>query len=127
VNRDDLCYEPMVSLARRIRVGEVSPLQAAEAYLERIERVDPRVHGYLHVAVDHALQAARRAEQALAAGRELGALHGVPVAVKDLFDTRGMPTTCGSPRILGGNLPTRLRPPSNGSSRRGRCSSASST
>jgi amidase len=39
--------------------------------------------------------------------RELGALHGVPVAVKDLFDTAGMPTTCGSPRILGGNVPTR--------------------
>jgi amidase len=107
VNRDDLCYESTVSLARLIRSREVSPRDAVNAYLERIERVDPRVHSYLHVAADHALQAARRAEQALAAGRELGALHGVPVAVKDLFDTRGMPTTCGSPRILGGNLPTR--------------------
>ena len=68
VNRDDLCYESTVSLARRIRAGEVSPLQAVNAYLERIERVDPRVHSYLHVAADHALQAARRAEQALAAG-----------------------------------------------------------
>ena len=67
VNRDDLCYESTVSLARRIRAGEVSPLQAVNAYLERIERVDPRVHSYLHVAADHALQAARRAEQALAA------------------------------------------------------------
>jgi amidase len=107
VNRDDLCYESTVSLARRIRAGEVSPLQAVTAYLERIERVDPRVHAYLHVAADHALEAARRAEQALAAGRELGALHGVPVAVKDLFDTAGLPTTCGSPRILGSNVPGR--------------------
>ena len=107
MNRDDLCYEPTVSLARRIRAGEVSPSEAVTAYLERIERVDPRVHSYLHVAADHALRAARRAEQALAAGRELGALHGVPVAVKDLFDTAGMPTTCGSPRIFGGNVPTR--------------------
>src|SRR5215475_10040835 len=106
VNRDDLCYESTVSLARRIRAGEVSPLQAANAYLERIERVDPRVHAYLHVAADHALRAARRAEQALAERRELGPLHGVPVAVKDLFDTAGIPTTCGSPRILGGNVPT---------------------
>jgi amidase len=107
VNPDDLCYESTVSLARRIRAGEVSPLQAVNAYLERIERVDPRVHSYLHVAADHAVAAARRAEQALAAGGELGPLHGVPVAVKDLFDTAGMPTTCGSPRILGRNVPTR--------------------
>jgi amidase len=107
VNRDDLCYESTVSLARRIRAGEVSPLEAVNAYLERIERVDPRVHSYLHVAADHALQAARRAEQALAGRRELGPLHGVPLAVKDLFDTAGIPTTCGSPRILGRNVPTR--------------------
>jgi amidase len=107
VNRDDLCYESTVSLARRIRAGEVSPREAVSAYLERIERVDPRVHAYLHVAADHALQAARRAEAALAQRRELGPLHGVPVAVKDLFDTAGMPTTCGSPRIFGGNVPAR--------------------
>ena len=80
MNRDDLCYESTVSLARRIRAGEVSPLQAVDAYLERIERDDPRVHSYLHVAADHAVAAARRAEQALAEGRELGALHGVPVS-----------------------------------------------
>jgi amidase len=107
VNSDDLCYESTVSLARRIRAGEVSPLQAVGAYLDRIERVDRRVHSYLHVAADHAVAAARRAEQALADGRRLGPLHGVPVAVKDLFDTAGIPTTCGSPRILGGNVPTR--------------------
>src|SRR5215475_11445010 len=107
MNRDDLCYESTVSLARRIRAREVSPREAVSAYLERIERVDPRLHSYLHVAADHALQAARRAEQALAERRELGALHGVPIAVKDLFDTAGMPTTCGSPRILGGNVPAR--------------------
>jgi amidase len=107
VDRDDLCYEPVTSLARRIRAREVSPRQAVDAYLERIERVDPRVHAYLHVAADQARRAAQRAEQALAAGGALGPLHGVPVAVKDLFDTAGMPTTCGSPRILGDNVPTR--------------------
>jgi amidase len=107
VNRDDLCYESTVSLARRIRTREVSPLEAVNAYLERIERVDPRVHCYLHVAADHAFRAAQRAEEALALGHELGPLHGVPVAVKDLFDTADIPTTCGSPRILGGNVPTR--------------------
>jgi amidase len=104
---DDLCYEPTVSLARRIRAGEVSPTQAADAYLDRIARIDPRVHSYLHVAADHAREAARRAEQALAKREAVGPLHGVPLAVKDLFDTAGMPTTCGSPRILGRNVPTR--------------------
>src|SRR5262249_59225620 len=99
VNRDDLCYESTVSLARRIRAGEVSPRQAVDAYLERIQRVDPRVHSYLHVAADHALRTAQRAEEALAVGRELGPLHGVPVAVKGLFCTPGTPAHRGSPRI----------------------------
>ena len=107
MNRDDLCYESTTSLAHRIRAGEVAPRQAVDAYLERIASVDPRVHAYLHVAADHALAAARRAEQALAEGRDLGPLHGVPVGVKDLFDTAGMPTTAGSPRVLRGNLPAR--------------------
>jgi amidase len=107
VDRDDLCFEPTVSLARRIRAGEVSPSQAVHAYLDRIERVDRRVHSYLHVAADHALQAARRAEDALSKRHRMGVLHGVPLAVKDLFDTAGIPTTCGSPRILGGNVPAR--------------------
>ena len=104
---DDLCYESTVSLARRIRAGEVSPREAVDAYLERIGRVDARLNSYLHVAADHALAAAREAEKALADGRAVGPLHGVPLAVKDLFDIAGMPTTCGSPRILGGNLPAR--------------------
>jgi Asp-tRNA(Asn)/Glu-tRNA(Gln) amidotransferase A subunit family amidase len=50
VTLDDLCYEPTTSLARRIRAGEVSPLDAVHAYLERIERADARLHAYLHVA-----------------------------------------------------------------------------
>jgi len=61
MNRDDLCYEPTVSLARRIRAGDVAPLEAVDAYLERIARIDSRVHSYLHVATDHARRAARQA------------------------------------------------------------------
>ena len=61
MSRDDLCYESTTSLARRIRAKELSPVQATDAYLERIERVDPKVHRYLHVAADYALAAARRA------------------------------------------------------------------
>jgi amidase len=104
---DDLCLASTVHLAARIRAKEVSPREVAQAYLGRIEALDPHVHAYLHVAADHALEAARRAEAALMRGAPLGPLHGVPVAVKDLFDTAGIPTTCGSPRILRGNVPAR--------------------
>lgn len=107
MNRDDLCFTSTAALARRIRAGEVSPSQAVDAYLERIAAIDPRLHAYLHVAADHARAAARKAEQALADGGDVGPLHGVPIGIKDLFDVAGMPTTCGSPRLLGANVPAR--------------------
>ncbi|MBY0276202.1 amidase, partial [Candidatus Binatia bacterium] len=107
MSRDDLCFESSVSLARRIRAGDVPPRDAVEAYLDRIARLDASLNAYLHVAADHARDAARRAEDALAAKRDVGPLHGVPIAVKDIFDIADMPTTCGSPRILGGNVAAR--------------------
>lgn len=102
-----LCYDSTVSLARRIRSRDVSPRDAVDAYLDRIARIDPHLHSYLHVAADSARDAARRAEQAIADGRPLGPLHGVPLAVKDLIDVADMPGTYGSPRIFGKNVPTR--------------------
>jgi len=104
---DDICYEPIVRLAARIRAKEMSPTEVVQAHLDRIERLNPLVNAYLTVSADRALAAARRAEDALARGEDVGPLHGVPVAVKDLFDTAGIATTCGSPRILGGNVPRR--------------------
>ena len=102
-----LAYESATSLRRRIAVKELSPRELVDGFLRRIEQRDPQVHSYLYVAADRAAEAARRAEQAVMDGRELGPLHGVPVAVKDLFDTQGIETTCGSPRILHGNVPAR--------------------
>ena len=96
VQRGDLPFLSMAELARLIRTGEVSPVEATEAYLERIERIDGRVNSYITVCHEEARQAAREAEQAIAAGRYLGPLHGIPVAVKDQFDTAGIRTTYGS-------------------------------
>ena len=67
-----------------------------QTVLERIERLNPRLNAYLTVDVDGAMQAARRAEEAVAKGADLGPLHGVPVSVKDLVCVKGLRTTFGS-------------------------------
>jgi amidase len=107
LSASELVYESATSLRRRITAKEVSPRELVDAFLRRIEQIDPHVHSYLYVAADRAAEAARRAEQAVMDGGELGPLHGVPFAVKDNFDTQGIETTCGSPRILRGNVPVR--------------------
>jgi aspartyl-tRNA(Asn)/glutamyl-tRNA(Gln) amidotransferase subunit A len=91
-------------LAAAIAAGQVSAAEVTEAHLARIDRVDPRVHAFLHIAADGARAAARAVDERRAAGAALGPLAGVPLALKDVFTTEDMPTTCGS-RILDGWLP----------------------
>jgi aspartyl-tRNA(Asn)/glutamyl-tRNA(Gln) amidotransferase subunit A len=91
-------------LAAAIAAGQVSAAEVTEAHLARIDRVDPRVHAFLHIAADGARAAARAVDERRAAGAALGPLAGVPLALKDVFTTQDMPTTCGS-RILDGWLP----------------------
>lgn len=93
---DDLAYRDATGLAGLIRAKQVSPVEVVRGYLERIARLDGRLRAYIAVCGDAALEAARRAEAAVMAGESLGPLHGVPFAVKDQFDTRGLPTTMGS-------------------------------
>jgi aspartyl-tRNA(Asn)/glutamyl-tRNA(Gln) amidotransferase subunit A len=90
--------------AAAIASGETSAVEVAEAHLDRIAKVDEKVHAFLHVDAEGALAAARAVDAKRAAGQALGPLAGVPLALKDLFTTRGIPTTCGS-RILEGWLP----------------------
>jgi aspartyl-tRNA(Asn)/glutamyl-tRNA(Gln) amidotransferase subunit A len=71
-------------------------VEVVQAYLERIERLNPTLHAYITVCRDEALAAARQAEQTLMRGAEVGPLFGVPIAVKDQFATRGILTTNGS-------------------------------
>jgi aspartyl-tRNA(Asn)/glutamyl-tRNA(Gln) amidotransferase subunit A len=86
-------------LTQRYRQREVSPVEVTRAYLERIGAVDGAVRAYITTTPERALAAAAGSEARWRAGAPLGALDGVPVAVKDLFCTRGVRTTCAS-RIL---------------------------
>ena len=91
-------------LSRLIASREVSPVEATEAYLDRIEQVDGKLNSYITVCRSEALQAAREAEADIARGNYLGAMHGIPVAVKDQFNTAGILTTGGS-KILADFVP----------------------
>jgi aspartyl-tRNA(Asn)/glutamyl-tRNA(Gln) amidotransferase subunit A len=91
-------------IAGLVAAGDVSAVEVTRAHLDRIAATDPRVHAFLHVDAEGALAAAAAVDAARAAGRPLGPLAGVPVAVKDVFTTRGVPTTCGS-KILEGWRP----------------------
>src|SRR6185369_10393642 len=94
---NDICFLPAVELARRIRDREISAVELLEAHLAQIERVNPRVNAIITLVADQALVQARAADAALARGDAVGPLHGLPVAHKDLFPTKGIRTTSGSP------------------------------
>jgi amidase/aspartyl-tRNA(Asn)/glutamyl-tRNA(Gln) amidotransferase subunit A len=97
VENDDLCSLPAAELAGRIRTRRVSCVDAVDAYLERIEQRNDATNAYVTVLADEAREAARQAEGALNYGRQLGPLHGVPVAIKDLLDLKaGVRNTFGS-------------------------------
>src|ERR1700681_1178801 len=94
---DDLCFLAARELLRRIRAKEVSAAEVMAAHLARIERVNPHVNAIVTLHSDEATANARRGDWALARADDLAALHGLPAAHKDLFSTRGMRTTFGSP------------------------------
>ncbi len=95
----DLCDLDVTELADRIRSRDVSPVEVTEAFLARIESVNPKLNAFVTVTADHALKAARAAEQDVVGGRRFGPLHGIPIGHKDLFCTSGIRTTGGS-RVL---------------------------
>jgi len=96
----------MIELARMIATKAVSPVEVVRAHLDRIAALDPGLRSYVTVCDETALAAARAAETTLMAGQPLGPLHGVPYALKDLYDTAGVRTTGGS-RVLGDRVPAR--------------------
>jgi Asp-tRNA(Asn)/Glu-tRNA(Gln) amidotransferase A subunit family amidase len=93
---DEIPWLSAVEIAARVRDGDLSPVDVVETFLSRIERRNPDTNAYVTVCADRAREAARDAERAVEAGEELGPLHGVPVAIKDLNRVEGVRTTFGS-------------------------------
>src|SRR5260370_39381333 len=92
----DLAFMPAAELAALIARRAVSPVEIVDAVLDRIDRAQPRLNAFITVCGDEARAAAKMTEAAVMRGDTLGPLHGVPFAVKDLVNTKGVRTTFGS-------------------------------
>ncbi len=101
----DICALSAVEMARLIRARKLSAREALGAHLKQIERLNPKVNSIVTLVAEQAMEQARKADEAQAHGESLGVLHGLPVAHKDLTDTKGIRTTYGSP-LLKDNVPT---------------------
>jgi aspartyl-tRNA(Asn)/glutamyl-tRNA(Gln) amidotransferase subunit A len=101
---NDIAWLSLEEIAARIRGRQVSAEETVRACLERIERLEPQLGAFITVTGDAALAAARAADRAMARGAT-GRLYGVPIALKDLFDTAGVRTTAGS-KIFADRVPT---------------------
>ena len=93
---EELAFTSIADLAPLIQRKEVSPVEVTRVHLDRIERLNGQFLAYLTVLKDEALAAARNAEQEIVRGRYRGPLHGIPIALKDLFAVKGVRLTCGS-------------------------------
>ena len=91
-----LAYKPITELSHLIRTRQLSPVELTDLYLQRIGQFDGDLKSYITILPEIAQQYAREAESALSEGSELGVLHGIPLAYKDEFYTKGVRTTCGS-------------------------------
>src|SRR5581483_2167783 len=96
----DLHWLGAAEAARAIATRELSPVELTEALLRRIERLDPKLHAFIRLDAEAAMEAAKAAEAEVAAGRPRGPLHGVPVGIKDIIDVAGLPTTCHSKILI---------------------------
>jgi amidase len=92
----DIPFAALTDIAAGLKNRSLSSVSVTELMLARIASVDPQLHSFLSVTTDDALAQARQAETEIAAGRYRGPLHGVPIAIKDLFYTAGVPATFGS-------------------------------
>lgn len=101
----DLANLSIARAARALQAKEISPLELTDAYLNRIEQLNPRINAYLTVTAERAREDARRAGDELVNGKTRGPLHGIPIAHKDLYETAGIRTTGGA-KIHAGHVPS---------------------
>ncbi len=101
----ELHWLSVAEAAHAIAHKELSPVELTQALLDRIGKLDPKLNTFIQLDGDAALAAAQSAETEIMAGRPRGALHGVPVGIKDIIDVAGLPTTCHS-KVLEGSLAT---------------------
>ncbi len=99
----DFHYQTLLEVSGRLRKGELSSEELTRAMLDRVESVDASVRSYATMCPDLALQQAKQADVDLRGGRVRGRLHGVPIALKDLCATRGVPTHAGTPALANWN------------------------
>lgn len=92
----ELHFSTIWETAELLRRKQLSAVELAEAYLQRIDQYNPSLNAYLTITANRALRQARQADQEISRGGWRGYLHGIPVALKDLFDTAGVRTTCGA-------------------------------
>jgi aspartyl-tRNA(Asn)/glutamyl-tRNA(Gln) amidotransferase subunit A len=95
----DLAFTPIGALADRMRQAALSPVALTEHCLGRIDAINARLNAFITVTVELAREQARAAEEELRSGRGRGPLHGIPVAVKDFYDTAGIRTTAAAPQF----------------------------
>ena len=97
----DITTASASELVRALRRREISSRELLEHYLERIEQLNPSLNAVVTLDVDAACAAAAAADQATARGHDVGALHGLPITIKDSLETAGMRTTSGAPDLAG--------------------------
>ena len=100
----ELCFKSAVELSSLVRQRHVSAVELLQAHLDHIERVNPLVNAIVTLVPDHAFRLAKQIDKRIARGNDPGILAGLPVAHKDLVETRGIRTTYGS-RIFADNIP----------------------
>ena len=99
-----LFYLTIREAGRLIHTGDLSPVELTRSYLDRIDDIDGTTRAYITVVPDIALADARKAEAEIASGKYKGVLHGIPMALKDVYDTEGVRTTAGS-RVMHDRIP----------------------
>jgi aspartyl-tRNA(Asn)/glutamyl-tRNA(Gln) amidotransferase subunit A len=104
MNADELCWLSLSEQSALVQRRAISPRELTAAILDRIDRVNPRLNAFITVLREQAEREAARAEQELAAGQSRGPLHGLPISLKDLYDTAGVRTTGGA-KILADRVP----------------------